>query len=129
MRGDFGRGLARNLNLTDAQRTQIRAIRDKYRPQYEAVRTQFKSQSENLRALRQKRDTAGFRAAAQKLRTDIDARINPIRTRELAEVRNVLTAEQRTKFDAAQAERKKRMEEWQKNGGKFNRRGPRGQRS
>ena len=37
--------------------------------------------------------------------------------------------QQLLKFDAAQAERQKRMDEWQKNGGKHNRRGPRGQRS
>lgn len=129
MRGERRGGLVRNLNLTDAQKTQLRAIRDKYRPQFEAVRAQLKSQADNVRTLRQKRDTAAARAAAQKLRSDIDARVGSIRKQELAEVRNILTAEQRTKFDAAQAERQKRIDEWQKNGGKFNRRGPRGQRS
>jgi Spy/CpxP family protein refolding chaperone len=129
MRGGFGGGFARDLNLTDAQKTQLRAIHDKYRPQFETIRTQMKSQADNVRALRQKGDTVAARAAAQKLRSDIDARVGTIRKQEIAEFRDVLTAEQRTKFDAAQAERQKRIDEWQKNGGKFNRRGHRGQRS
>jgi Spy/CpxP family protein refolding chaperone len=131
-RGGFDRRLVRDLNLTDAQRTQIRSIHDKYRPQFESIRTQARTQFDNIRALRQKGDTAGARAAIQRQRTEIGNRVQAIRTQELAEVRNVLTAEQRTRFDAAQAERKKRMEEWQKNGG-FDRRrqfdrGPRGRR-
>jgi Spy/CpxP family protein refolding chaperone len=124
MRGGFGGGFVRDLNLTDAQKLQIKTIHQKYRPQFEAVRTQMKSQADNVRALRQKGDTVAARAAAQKLREDIGARTSAIRKQELAEVRNILTAEQRTKWDAAQAERQKRIDEWQKNGGK-NRRGPR----
>lgn len=119
-RGRFGRGFggqfAKDLNLTDAQKAQIKTIHEKYRPQLEAIRTQFKSQLDNARALRQKGDTAGARAAFQKTRADIQQRVKPIRQQELADVRNVLTAEQRAKFDARQAEFKKRMEERQKNG-------------
>jgi Spy/CpxP family protein refolding chaperone len=129
MLGERRGGLVRDLNLTDAQRTQIRAIHDKYRPQFEAIRTSTRTQADNVRALRQKGDTAGARAARQKLHSDIEARVSTIRKQELADVRNILTAEQRTKWDAAQAERQKRIDEWQKNGGKFHRRGPRGQRS
>jgi len=128
-RGAFGGGLVRNLNLTDAQKSQLKTIHEKYRPQFETIRTQMKSQADNVRALRQKGDTVGARAAAQKLRSDIEARTSTIRKQELADVRNILTAEQRTKWDAAQAERQKRIDEWQKNGGKHNRHGPRGQRS
>jgi Spy/CpxP family protein refolding chaperone len=124
MRGGFGGDLVRNLNLTDAQKSQLKTIHQKYRPQFEAVRTQMKSQADNVRALRQKGDTAGARDAVLKLRTDIEARTGTIRKQELAEVRSILTAEQRAKWDAAQAERQKRIDEWQKNGGKY-RRGPR----
>lgn len=115
---DFGRGFARDLNLTDAQRTQIRAIHDKYRPRIEAIHQQFRTQAEAARALRQKGDTAGARAAMQRLRTDIQAKIQPLRQQELAEVRNILTAEQRVKFDAAQARMKERMQNREKDGGR-----------
>jgi protein CpxP len=115
-RGGFGRGFARDLNLTDAQRTQIRAIHDKYRPRLEAVRQQLKSQSDAARALRQKGDTAGARAAFQRLRTDMQARIQPIHQQEQTEIRNLLTAEQRAKFDAAQQRRKEQMQNRNKDG-------------
>ena len=112
----FNRGFARDLNLTETQRTQIRAIHDKYRPRIQAIHEQFKSQSDAARALRQKGDTAGARAAYQRLRTDVQARIQPIRQQEQTEIRNLLTAEQRTKFDAAQQRMKERMQNREKNG-------------
>ena len=40
-----------------------------------------------------------------------------VRTQEQAEIRNVLTAEQRVKFDAAQAQRKQWMENHRKGTG------------
>jgi protein CpxP len=122
--GRRGGGFAKDLNLTDAQKAQVKSIHEKYKPQFEAIRTQFKGQAENARALRAKGDTTGARAAQQKLRTEIGQRSLAVRQREQAEIRNILTAEQRTKFDAAQAARKKWMEEHAKDGrrgGKFGR--------
>jgi len=104
------RGFARDLNLTEAQRTQVRAIHEKYRPRFQAAREQLRTQSAAARALRQKGDTAGARAAYQRLRTDMQARIQPIQQQQQAEIRNILTAEQRTKFDAAQQRMKERLE-------------------
>ena len=121
--GEFGGRFAKDLNLTDAQKTQIKSIHEKYKPQFEALRTQFKGSFENVKALRAKGDTAGARAAMLKLRTDMGQRTLPLRQKEQAEVRNILTAEQRTKFDAAQAARKKWMEEHKsdRRDGKFGR--------
>ena len=95
-RGEFGR----DLNLTDAQKAQIKAIRAKYKPQNEAARTQAKPFMEAARAARQKGDTVAFRSNMEKARQAGQA----VRTQEMAEIRNVLTAEQRTKFDARQKE-------------------------
>jgi len=108
---EFGGRLAKDLNLTDAQKSQMKAIHQKYRPQLEAIRDQYKSQFENIRSLRQKGDTAGARAAFAKIRGDIQSRSLAIRNQENADIRNILTADQRAKFDAAQAQRKKWMEE------------------
>jgi len=105
-RRGFGRGfdgsLAKDLNLTDAQKAQIKTIHEKYRPQLEAIRTQLKPQVDNARALRAKGDTAGARAAFAKARADVRGRMLTIRQQEQAEIRNILTPEQRTKFDAQQ---------------------------
>jgi periplasmic protein CpxP/Spy len=122
MRGRAGFGsFVKDLKLTDAQKAQIKAIHEKYRPQLEAVRKEFKSQADNARALRQKGDTAAARAAFLKLRSDSQARIQPIRQQEQADIRNVLTPDQRAKFDAAQAQRKQWMEQHQKDGRSFGR--------
>lgn len=131
-RRGFGRGsgrgsggsLARDLNLTDAQRAQIKTIHEKYRPQLEAIRSQLKPQVDNARALREKGDTAGAREAFGKTRLDARQRMLAIRQQEQGEIRNILTPGQRTKFDAAQAQRKKWMDEHAKDGrghGKFGR--------
>jgi Spy/CpxP family protein refolding chaperone len=94
--GEFGR----DLNLSEAQKTQIKAIRAKYKPQNEAARTQAKPFMDAAKAARQKGDTVAFRSNIEKAR---EVGLS-VRTQETAEIRNVLTAEQRTKFDARQKE-------------------------
>ncbi len=97
--GEFGR----DLNLTYAQKTQIKAIRAKYKPQNEALRTQAKPFMEAARAAKQKGDTVAFRTNMEKARQVMQGG-QSFRTQETAEIRNVLTAEQRVKFDAKQKE-------------------------
>jgi periplasmic protein CpxP/Spy len=110
MRRGFGARMAKNLNLTDAQKTQIKAIHEKYRSQFESIRGQVKAQAgATPRVAPQKGDTArrgGFRNISPELRQ----RMLALRTQEQGEIRNVLNAEQRVKFDAAQAQRKQWME-------------------
>ena len=89
---------AKDLNLTASQKAQIKTIREKYRPQFESIRQQVKTQSDQARALRQKGDTAGARAAFQKLRSDVQLRSQNIRKQEDAEIRAILTPEQRAKL-------------------------------
>jgi protein CpxP len=128
--GGFEDRFAKDLNLTAGQKAQIKTIREKYKPQFDGIRQQVKTQSERARALRQKGDTAGARAAFQKTRADIQLRMQTIRKQEDAEIRATLTTEQRAKFDAAQAQRKQSMEK--RRSGAPGRRGPgghRGQRS
>jgi Spy/CpxP family protein refolding chaperone len=94
-RGEFGR----DLNLTDAQKAQIKAIRQKYQPQNEALRTQAKPFMDAARAARQKGDTAAFRSNMEKARQVMQGG-QSIRTQENAEIRAILTPAQQAKFDA-----------------------------
>jgi Spy/CpxP family protein refolding chaperone len=105
-----------DLNLTEAQKAQTKAIRDKYKPQREALRTQEKPLIDAARAARQKGDTAAFRSNMQKARELGQS----VRTQEMNEIRGVLTAEQRAKFDARQKERAERRGK----GGKGWKKGP-----
>jgi Spy/CpxP family protein refolding chaperone len=121
---EYGGSLAKDLNLTEAQKAQVKTIHEKYKPQLEAVRSQFKPEVDNARALRAKGDTAGARAAFKKSGEEVRERMLTIREQEQAEIREILTPEQRTKFDAAQEQRKKGMEEKAKTGsarGKYHR--------
>src|SRR3954469_5461056 len=109
MRGEFGR----DLNLTDAQKTQIKAIRAKYKPQNDALRTQAKPYMEAARTARQKGDTVAFRTNMEKARQVMQGG-QSVRTQENAEIRAILTPAQQTKFDA----REKAMADRRANGGK-----------
>src|SRR2546423_2094064 len=109
-----GRDFRADLTLTEAQKPQIEAIRDKSKPQMQALRTQEKPYIDAARAARQKGDTAAFRTNMQQARNVSQS----LRTQEMSEIRNVLTADQRTKFDARQKERADRAGRWGNHGGK-----------
>ena len=114
-RGEFhrrkgGREFFADLNLTDAQKTQIKAIREKYKAQFQSIRTQQKPLIDAARAARQRGDTAAFRSNMQQARN----LAQPLRTQEQNEIRNVLTAEQRAKLDARQKEMADRRGKWRK---------------
>jgi Spy/CpxP family protein refolding chaperone len=94
--GEFGR----DLNLTDAQKAQIKAIRQKYQPQNEALRAQAKPFMEAARAARQKGDTAAFRSNMEKAHQLMQGAT--FRTQENAEIRAILTPDQQAKWDARQ---------------------------
>jgi len=108
-RGEFGA----DLNLTDAQKAQIKAIHAKYKPQAEALRTQAKPYMEAARAARQKGDTAAFRSNMEKARQVMQGG-QSLRTQEQAEIRAILTPDQQAKFDA----RAKAMADRRAKGGK-----------
>ena len=108
-RGGRGGGRFERLNLTDAQREQLRQIEERYR-------ATFRTQHENMRG-RERRpadpfaggvfDEAAVRAAAQ-------ARANAQVEREVAQARmmhemyNVLTAEQKAQLQAERRQRGQR---------------------
>ena len=98
-RGPGGReGFGRDLNLTDAQKAQIKAIRQKYQPQNQALRAQAKPYMDAAKAARQKGDTVAFRSNMEKAHQVMQNA--SYRTQEQAEIRAILTPEQQAKFDA-----------------------------
>jgi Spy/CpxP family protein refolding chaperone len=95
--GEFGR----DLNLTDAQKAQIKTIREKYKPQNEALRTQAKPFMEAARAAKQKGDTVAFRTNIEKAHQVMQGG-QSFRNQENAEIRAILTPDQQAKWDARQ---------------------------
>lgn len=108
--GEFGRG----LNLTDAQKAQIKTIRQKYQPQNEALRAQVKPFTDAARAARQKGDTAGFRSNIEKAHQLMQGA--SFRAQEKAEIRAVLTPDQQAKFDAREKGKAERGEKGEHKG-------------
>jgi len=102
MRRGGGRGgFGADLNLTEAQKAQIKTIRAKYKPQNEALRAQAKPFMDAARAARQKGDTATARAEMLKARNVMQGG-QTFRNQENAEIRAILTPEQQAKWDARQ---------------------------
>jgi Spy/CpxP family protein refolding chaperone len=100
-RGPGGGEFGRDLNLTEAQKAQVKAIRQKYQPQNEALRAQAKPFMDAARAARQKGDSATARSNMQKARQVMQGG-QSTRTQEMAEIRGILTPDQQAKFDARQ---------------------------
>ena len=106
-RGRFGPGgfLFRDITLTDAQKTQLQALRKTERDQMESRRDAMKKQFDEARAARERGDTSAARALMERNRQQRDQ----IRDQHIAAVRNILSAEQRVQFDKNVAEMKQRQ--------------------
>jgi len=120
MTGMRGHGdMYKSLNLTAAQKAQVKAIHQKYASQFKSARDASKPDFDAMRAARQKGDTAAMRAAREKLRADM-APTQKVREQEMAEVRGILTPAQQQQFDAMKAKFAKRGAKgghWGKRGG------------
>ena len=98
MSGKRMRGHAlKGVKLTDAQKEQVKAINAKYRSELEALRP--KGREDGVRP-----DSAA--------RAQMIAQRMEIERRQLAEIRGVLTAEQRTTFDANVTKMHEKAADW-----------------
>lgn len=125
MRGQRGPGherMFKSLDLTDAQKAQVKAIHQKYASQLKSTREAARPDFEAMRAARQKGDTAAIRAAAAKLRADM-APAQKVRAQEMAEVRGILTPAQQQKLDSLAAKRVQRADSRGGFGGHWDKRG------
>ena len=86
----MGGMLLKDITLTDAQKAQIKTIRDKYVPQQMEVRKAAQA-------------TGSIDDATRAKMTDLQ-------TKQAAEIRAILTADQQTQFDKNLAEMKARMD-------------------
>jgi protein CpxP len=101
--GGFGR-LASQLNLTEAQRQQLRAIEDRYE-------ASTKTQREEMRRLHESTQGAEPSADTQARFQALRAELGQARRAQHQEMLNILTAEQRTQLEQLMKERKDRHEE------------------
>lgn len=103
--GRHGDRLFRGITLTDAQKEQIRAIREANKPDAALM--------QELRTIHESRKAGTDLTATQKAR--ITAIRDQMRTKAQAthdQIQNILTAEQKAEIGRLKAERKQRMEEF-----------------
>lgn len=129
--GMRGRGgpdglLLKGITLTEGQRVQIAQLRKTQREETAAEREQRREQFEQVRAARQKGDTAAVRQIVERHR----AEQRQDRAQHIAAIRNLLTAEQRVQFDknVAELEQRTATRGQHEFGGKPDGRGQRGPR-
>jgi Spy/CpxP family protein refolding chaperone len=88
--GGMGGMLLKDINLTDAQKAQVKTIRDKYVPQLQELRKASQA-------------TGGPPDEATR------TKMMEVQTKQATEIRAILTADQQTTFDKNLAEMKARM--------------------
>jgi protein CpxP len=111
-KGEFGQELAQKLNLTDAQKAQIKELNKSFREQNKAFFESARQTMQDYRAAKQANDTAKInalqpqfdaqRAQMQQLRAGLDAKIS-----------TVLTPEQNTQWQTLKAERAAKRSQWE----------------
>jgi protein CpxP len=114
MRGGFGPGgirPLRGIDLTDAQRQQMRSIMESHKAEFDQVRTKLREAHAGMAAASsgQTVDEAAIRASSTALAAALaDEAILSAKVR--AEVFGILTAEQQQTLQERQAERGKRRQ-------------------
>jgi Spy/CpxP family protein refolding chaperone len=106
-KGGAGR-LAAALNLTDAQKEQAKAIREKHRAGQSDVRTQMRDLHTRAQAAKQANNTAELERIKQERQT-LFAKAKESWDAERAELRTILTPEQQAKFDEMAQRRGRHM--------------------
>jgi periplasmic protein CpxP/Spy len=116
VRGGRGRaGLLRGITLSDAEKTQVKAIHAKYSAEAKSLRESLRPAMQDIRAARQKRDSAAVKAAWDKTAGERQ-KLQALMQRERAEIRSALTPEHQKVFDANAKTLEQRRAEWSKNG-------------
>jgi protein CpxP len=110
-RGFFGGRMAERLNLTDAQKEQMRQIAERYRESTRALRQQARAaRNAGGDAFSGTFDEAAVRAAAQ-ARANAHVELEVAQARMASEMYAVLTPEQKAQLEAARQQREQRRQE------------------
>lgn len=110
-RGGFGRMFG-GLDLTDAQRTQIQQIAERYRQSTNALREQAHAAGQGANAFDGTFDEAAVRAAAQR-RAAAQVELEVAHARMYSEMYAVLTPEQKARLAEMRQQREQRRREWE----------------
>ena len=111
-KGAFGQEMAQKLNLTDAQKAQIKDISKSFREQNKATFESFRATMKDYRAAKEAGDTAKVNA----LQGQFDAakaQMKSLRDQLDAKIATVLTPEQNAQWQQLKAERAAKRQQWE----------------
>lgn len=103
-RGGMGGALLKGINLTDAQKSRLEAIRKEHRSAMKNDREHFDAVRKEIRDARERGDTATARTKMAEVRTQMERQ----REQQIATLRTILTPEQQKQLDANIAAMKER---------------------
>lgn len=95
----LGKQLFKGIQLSDAEKANVKAVREKYAPQMKALRAQFKPQMQQARQARQRGDTAALKSMWSQTSAQRD-QMKKLLESERNDIRNALAPEHRAQFDA-----------------------------
>lgn len=108
----MGARLAKKLNLTDAQKDQLKSERQAFREANKDFFAQVKATHQEARAAKEANDTAKLDALKATMESQ-RAHMKELRQQQEAQLLSVLTPDQRAQFDQLKAERKAKREQHQ----------------
>jgi protein CpxP len=113
MKGGFGEGFAEKLNLTDAQKEQMKQIAARFRESTKALRQQGReNRGGEFDALKDGTfNDAAVRAAAQ-ARANARVEMEVAHARMMSEMYAILTPEQKAQLAAERQQREQKRQEW-----------------
>ena len=113
--GGAGRVLFRGITLSDAERTRVKAIHERYAAEAKPLREAMRPAMQDLRAARQKRDSVAAKAVWDRTAGDRQ-KLQALMQRERAEIRTALSPENQKLFDANAKQLEERRAERSKMG-------------
>ena len=107
--GAYGEKLAQKLNLTDAQKQQLRDLNANFRKENAAFFQSFRQTMKDVRAAKEANDTAKLDALKPTVESQ-KAQMKQLREAQDAKILSILTPDQQAQFKALQAKRAERFQ-------------------
>lgn len=106
-RAGLSEKMAQKLNLTDAQKAQVKSLQDQFRTDNAAFIQNFRQTMQDVRAAKQANDTVKLDALRPTVESQ-KAQMKTLRQAQRDKIRNILTADQRAQLDALKAQHEAR---------------------
>jgi periplasmic protein CpxP/Spy len=102
-RAGLSEKMAQKLNLTDAQKAQVKSLEDQFRTDNAAFLQNFRQTMQDVHTAKQANDTVKLEALRPTVESQ-KAQMKTLRQAQRDKIRSILTADQRAQLDAMKAQ-------------------------